>query len=60
MTPRAPAGSQKEPVSSVGAKTSSAEPPTQRRENKDDVRAAERKKKKRCVIISKVFLNLVM
>ncbi|ROT77549.1 putative protein Red [Penaeus vannamei] len=46
MTPRAPAGSQKEPVSSVGAKTSSAEPPTQRRENKDDVRAAERKKKK--------------
>ncbi|XP_042890472.1 LOW QUALITY PROTEIN: protein Red-like [Penaeus japonicus] len=39
-------GVRKEPVSSVGAKTSSAEPPTQRRENKDDVRAAERKKKK--------------
>ncbi|XP_071514733.1 LOW QUALITY PROTEIN: protein Red-like [Panulirus ornatus] len=46
MTPRIPAGSQKETLSSAGTKTSSTEPPTQRRENKDDVRAAERKKKK--------------
>ncbi|XP_064095018.1 protein Red-like [Macrobrachium nipponense] len=46
MTPRAPAGSQKENVATQGTKTSTAEPATQRRENKDDVRAAERKKKK--------------